>query len=220
VYLSDRDLEYVVDRGDLIVTPRPREFGPSGIDLHLDTIEEAKVWSVSLHEESLKGERGRRASVGLDDFNYKQFAEQYAVGVPKDNTPEDELLVYREGNRVILQPGGFFLWQTKEVVGTPTANARYICFINGKSTRARLGLLIHLTAPTIEPGWWGHVTLEIANLGPFRLALQEDDSVAQIVVAMISSPPQKEKGVRGIDIGQQSVTGQGAKSGRKKGRKA
>jgi deoxycytidine triphosphate deaminase len=73
-----------------------------------------------------------------------------------------------------------------------------------------------MTAPTIEPGWWGQVTLEIANLGPFRLALAENDAIAQIVVAMISSPPLKVKGARGIDVGQQSVTGQGGKGRRKK----
>ncbi len=218
MYLSDRDLEYVVDRGDLIVTPRPKEFGPGSIDLHLDTVDEARVWSSSLHDESLKGQGIGRPSVGLGGFDYKQFARQYAVGVPTHDGSGDEPLVYREGGRVILRPGGFFLWQTKEVVGTPTANARYICFINGKSTRARLGLLVHLTAPTIEPGWWGHVTLEIANLGPFRLALAEKDAIAQIVVAMISSPPQQEKGARGIDIGQQSVTGHSGKGDRKKRR--
>jgi hypothetical protein len=103
VYLSDRDLEYVVDRGDLIVTPRPKEFGPSGIDLHLDTIEEAKVWNFSLYEEVLKGQGIGRPRVGLGDFNYKQFAQQNAVGVPKYDGSGDEPLVYREGDRVILR---------------------------------------------------------------------------------------------------------------------
>ncbi len=218
MYLSDRDLEYAVDRGDLIVIPRPPEFGPSGIDLHLDTIEEAKGWNFSLHEESLKGKGVSRPSVGLRDFDYKKFAEQYLIPIPRFDATGDEPLVYRAGDQVILLPGGFFLWQTKEVVGTPTANARYICFINGKSTRSRLGLLVHLTAPTIEAGWWGHVTLEIANLGSFRLAFEEDDAIAQIVVAMLSSPPQKEKGIRGIDVGQTSATGRGNKGGRKKRR--
>ena len=217
MYLSDRDLEYAVERTDLIIDPRPRVFGPSGIDLHLDTIEEAKVWNVA-SEEPAKGQAIGSRSVGLGDFDFKWFAEQYLIPVPSYDESGVEPLVYRDGHRVILRPGGFFLWQTKEVVGTPTANARYICFVNGKSTRARLGLVVHMTAPTIEAGWWGHVTLEIANLGPFRLALQEDDAVAQVVVAMISSPPQKEKGVRGIDLGQKSVTGQGRKGGRSKGR--
>ena len=110
---------------------------------------------------------------------------------------------------MILRPTGFFLWQTKEVAGTRAEKARFICFINGKSTRSRLGLLVHLTAPTIDAGWWGKVTLEIVNLGPFDLELKEDDAIAQLVVAMMSSPPVKQKKARGIDSGQASVTGQG-----------
>jgi dCTP deaminase len=214
MHLSDRDLEYAFDRGDLIIDPRPKEFGPSGVVLHLDTIEEARVWDVERYE-ALQGQAGRKPIIGLGDFDYKQFAEQFTVPIPRYDGIGDEPLVYRDGDRVILCPWGFFLWQTKEIAGTPTDNARYICFINGKSTRARLGLLVHLTAPTIEAGWWGHVTLEIANLGPFKLAFHQDDAIAQVVVAMLSGPPQKEKGIRGIALGQKSVTGQGSKRGKK-----
>jgi dCTP deaminase len=56
-------------------------------------------------------------------------------------------------------------------VGTPEENADLICFIDGKSTRARTGLVIHLTAPTIHAGWSGKVTLEIVNLGPFHIIM-------------------------------------------------
>jgi hypothetical protein len=49
---------------------------------------------------------------------------------------------------------------------------------------------------------------EIANLGPFILALQEGDAIAQIVVAAISSPPLKKKSTRGgVAIGQRNVAG-------------
>lgn len=82
------------------------------------------------------------------------------------------------------------LWQTLEIVGTPEENAGLICFIDGKSTRARTGLIVHLTAPTIHAGWSGKITLEIANLGPFDLKMKEfEDVVAQLTVATITSPP-------------------------------
>ncbi len=70
-------------------------------------------------------------------------------------------------------------------------NFQYICFIDGKSTRARTGILVHLTAPTIHAGWKGNVVLEIVNLGPFTFVLQEDDVIAQLTVATISSSPQQ-----------------------------
>ncbi len=50
MYLSDRDLEYAHDLGDLIIDPSPAEFGPSGVDLHLDSINEARVWDLKRYE--------------------------------------------------------------------------------------------------------------------------------------------------------------------------
>jgi dCTP deaminase len=108
----------------------------------------------------------------------------------------------------------FSLWQTKEVVGTPKIDPRYICFIDGKSTRARTGLLVHLTAPTIHAGWDGKVTLEIVNLGPFTFGLSENDVIAQLTVAMISSSPNKSHQDAGSStIGQTGVEGKEAPSG-------
>jgi dCTP deaminase len=75
------------------------------------------------------------------------------------------------------------------VVGTPVKNPGLICFVNAKSTRARTGILVHFTAPTIHAGWKGKITLEIANLGPFHVVLEENDVVAQLTVATVSSPP-------------------------------
>jgi hypothetical protein len=43
--------------------------------------------------------------------------------------------VFRRGPEVIVKPGGFVLWQTKEKVGTPVKNPGLICFVDGKSTR-------------------------------------------------------------------------------------
>jgi dCTP deaminase len=126
--------------------------------------------------------------------------------------PEDaNRLVYRRGSEVIVKPQGFLLWQTKEEVGTPATNPGLICFVDGKSTRARTGLLVHLTAPTIHAGWRGKIVLEIANLGPFHFVLQEDDVIAQLTVAMVASPPDLAlKTAESATAGQRHVTGRGA----------
>ena len=50
-------------------------------------------------------------------------------------------------------------------------------------------MVVHLTAPTIHAGWSGKVTLEIANHGEFHLVLEENDVIAQITVAAITSSP-------------------------------
>lgn len=217
MYLSNRDLKYAVETGLLVVDPPPEKYDLTGIDLHLDVIGEAKVWDVERFEadERKKGRQPATLSTGLED--YKRFAAKYAVDVPSESEAGGAK-VYRSGDRLVMLPGGFALWQTREIVGTREDYARYICFINGKSSRARTGLVVHLTAPTIHAGWWGKVTLELANLGPFRLALAEGDAVAQIVVAAVTSPPEKTKAARGIAPGQQAVTGSarpGAKAARR-----
>jgi hypothetical protein len=58
-----------------------------------------------------------------------------------------------------------------------------------KNIRARTGILVHLTAPTIHAGRSGNITLEIANVGPFHFALQDNDMMAQLTVAVVMSPP-------------------------------
>src|SRR5262245_14051187 len=117
------------------------------------------------------------------------------------------------GRRVIVRPGGFLLWQTKEVVGTPNEGAQLICFVDGKSTKARTGILVHFTAPTIHAGWHGNIVLEIANLGPFTFVLQEDDVISQLTVATISSVPEKTQEKAGSQtMGQVNVKGRSPRS--------
>jgi dCTP deaminase len=192
----------------LIVDPASTEFDTTSIDLHLDVTDEAKTWDVAAFVERQR-QTGNEPILGIGSFALRSFSEHFAIRVPDQAHAGEGARVYREGNRVILEPGGFFLWQTKEVVGTPEVDPRLICFVDGKSTRARTGLLVHMTAPTLHAGWWGKVTLEIANLGPFRLALKEGYAIAQIVVAALSSPPTKKKETRGVPIGQQHVEGVG-----------
>jgi dCTP deaminase len=105
---------------------------------------------------------------------------------------------------VIVRPNGFLLWQTKEKVGTPH-DAKLISFVNGKSSRARAGIVVHLTAPTIHSTWVGKITLEIANVGPFDLVLQEDDVIAQLTVAKITSIPDRSMAVTSATFNQATV---------------
>jgi dCTP deaminase len=203
MYLSDRDLKFAVETGQLIVDPAPTEFDTTSIDLHLDNVNEAKVWNVEEFKRR-QANSGNDAWLRVGKYKFRTFSQEFYQSVPEDSSPSSS--VYRNGDRVILRPGGFLLWQTREAVGTPEIDPRLICFINGKSSSARSGLLVHMTAPTIHAGWWGQITLEIANLGPFDLCLAEGDAISQIVVATISSPPTKRK-KEGIAIGQREVGG-------------
>jgi dCTP deaminase len=203
MYLSDRDLKFAIETGQLIVDPAPIEFDTTSIDLHLDNVNEAKIWNVKAFRQKQENSGGE-TWLRVGKYKFRTFSQEFYQSVPEDSSSDNT--VYRNGDRVILRPGGFLLWQTREAVGTPEIDPRLICFINGKSSSARSGLLVHMTAPTIHAGWWGQITLEIANLGPFDLCLVEGDAISQIVVATISSLPTKRK-KEGIAIGQREVSG-------------
>ncbi|NLT75088.1 MAG: dCTP deaminase [Planctomycetes bacterium] len=189
MYLSDVDLRKAVESGDLIVSPVPKdEIGPTSIDLHLGPVDEAKVWdfaALAKHNEEL-GLRARELNVAR--MTYGTVSRKFLVQPPREANVGDGL-VFRREDAIILRPYGFVVWQTEEIVGTPERDPKYICFIDGKSTRARTGLVVHLTAPTIHAGWSGNITLEMTNCGPLDLVLHAGDAIAQITVAQITQPP-------------------------------
>jgi dCTP deaminase len=206
MYLSDRDLRWAIECGRLIVEPKPDKIDSTSIDLHLDSVDQAKIWNIAAFRESGEIEGHEPYELRIGKFDYRKFSGKYLRPPPDESKTDADDLVFQRGKQVVVKPGGFLLWQTKEVVGTPEDGANLICFIDGKSTRARTGLLVHLTAPTIHATWSGQVTLEISNLGPFHFVLQEDDVIAQIVVAMVSSiPAQNMKRAGSVTYGQVNV---------------
>jgi deoxycytidine triphosphate deaminase len=195
MYLSDRDLQWAIERKLLIVQPPegipPPKVDPTSIDLRLDNVSEAKIWDIETFKKKHVMTGIGEAELRLGSFKFGAFAEEYLIPPPIYRRDNYDDKVCQKGEEVLIRPGGFLLWQTKEKIGTPSHNPQYICFVDGKSTRARTGILVHLTAPTIHAGWKGNVVLEIVNLGPFTFVLQEDDVIAQLTVATISSSPEQ-----------------------------
>lgn len=85
-----------------------------------------------------------------------------------------------------LAPGGFVLAQTLEVVTMPND---LMGLVEGRSTWARAGVGVHLTAPKIDPGFKGPITLEISNVGPATVRLEaETDQPAQLMLLTLTDP--------------------------------
>ena len=61
--------------------------------------------------------------------------------------------------------------------------------IEGKSSLARLGLSVHVTAPTVLAGFEGRLYLEMNNIGPFNLALRKEMPIAQLILEHTGLPP-------------------------------
>lgn len=89
----------------------------------------------------------------------------------------------------ILEPGVFIIATTAESVElSNTLAAR----IEGKSSLARFGVQVHLTAPKIDPGWpMNKITLEIINLAQFRVSLYPMMEIAALIVERLGKPAEQ-----------------------------
>jgi dCTP deaminase len=91
----------------------------------------------------------------------------------------------------ILHPGEFVLGSTYEVVTLPDDVAARV---EGKSSLGRLGLLTHATAGFVDPGFSGHVTLELANVATLPIKLYPGMKIGQFCFFRLSSPSEHPYG--------------------------
>jgi dCTP deaminase len=94
----------------------------------------------------------------------------------------------------ILHPGEFVLGSTYERVSLPDDIAARL---EGKSSLGRLGLLTHSTAGFIDPGFTGHVTLELSNVATLPIKLYPGMKIGQLCFFRLSSPSEHPYGSAG-----------------------
>lgn len=82
-----------------------------------------------------------------------------------------------EDRPFILHPGEFILGSTVEEIGLPDD---LVARLEGKSSLGRLGLLIHSTAGYVDPGWSGHLTLELSNVSKLPITLYYGMKIGQV----------------------------------------
>lgn len=117
---------------------------------------------------------------------------KYAVIDPAEN--QDQLTrVVDVGNDApfVLHPGEFVLGSTLERISLPDDVAARL---EGKSSLGRLGLLTHSTAGFIDPGFDGHVTLELSNTATMPILLYPGMKIGQLCFFQLSSPAQRPYG--------------------------
>jgi dCTP deaminase len=105
---------------------------------------------------------------------------------PAVEQPDLTRLVETDGeDPFVLHPGEFVLASTFEVVSLPDDVAGRL---EGKSSLGRLGLLTHSTADWIDPGFSGHVTLELSNVATLPIKLWPGMKIGQLCLFRLSSP--------------------------------
>ncbi|WP_224401093.1 dCTP deaminase [Pseudonocardia sp. ICBG1034] len=111
---------------------------------------------------------------------------------------QDELTIPVEtpdGESFVLHPGEFVLGSTFERVGLPDDLAGRL---EGKSSLGRLGLLTHSTAGFIDPGFTGHITLELSNVANLPITLWPGMKIGQLCLFRLSSPAERPYGTEGV----------------------
>ncbi len=126
---------------------------------------------VRLGDEFRVFERDSTTHVDLDD--------------PVDIT---KLVKIKDGEYFLLHPGEFVLGSTVERVSMPTD---LVSRIEGKSSVGRLGLMVHVTAGYIDPGFVGNITLEMTCLHPLPIKLRPGKLIAQISFHSMASPAEE-----------------------------
>ena len=117
---------------------------------------------------------------------------KYAYIDPAENQPDLTREVGVEPNEpFILHPGEFVLGSTYEVITLPDDIAGRL---EGKSSLGRLGLLTHSTAGFIDPGFSGHVTLELSNVANLPIKLWPGMKIGQLALFRLSSPAEHPYG--------------------------
>jgi len=108
-------------------------------------------------------------------------------------TEQEELteLVEAGDEAFILHPGEFVLGSTLERVTLPDD---LVARLEGKSSLGRLGLLIHSTAGFIDPGWDGHVTLELSNVANLPITIYYGMKIGQLSFVQLTEPAETPYG--------------------------
>ena len=90
-----------------------------------------------------------------------------------------------EGKPFILHPGEFVLGSTMERLCLPDD---LVARLEGKSSLGRIGLLIHSTAGYVDPGWRGHLTLELSNVANLPITLYYKMKIGQLSFSQLTTP--------------------------------
>ncbi len=97
--------------------------------------------------------------------------------------PNTHKVEVKDGETFVLHPGVSILGYSKEYFGSN----RYLIEVNGKSSLARIGLLVHNSAALVNPGHFLNIALELCNLNNVPIILRPDMEIAQLTFSPLSS---------------------------------
>ena len=156
--LSDRTIREEIKRGRIVIEP----FDPSCV----------QPASVDIH---------------LDKkiLVFKSWRSPFYIDVRRNLEHLNEVVELKEDEPFLLHPGEFVLASTYEYIEIPDD---IVARLEGKSSLGRIGLLIHSTAGYVDPGWKGHLTLELSNVAKLPITLYYKMKIGQISFLRLTTP--------------------------------
>lgn len=180
--LTDREIKISLQMGQITIDPHPAEeaFSSTTIDLTLG------MDAVTFKPQT----KGLKTIIDPSEEGY-QLAEVLQEITQRHTLP---------AQGYDLEPHNFLLMWTKEYVSLPV-ESRIAARVEGKSSLARLGVGVHVTAPTIHAGFSGRVQLEVFNHGSFPVRLRPGMKICQLIFEQTLGVPQKGYSGQFLDQG-------------------
>jgi dCTP deaminase len=163
--LCDKDIEECLATGKIKITPTPDSSMISGVSVDIRLGNEFRVF--------------QDHTAPYIDLSGPKAEMQKAM-----NSVMSDEIVIPDGEAFFLHPGELALAVTYESVTLPD---NIVGWLDGRSSLARLGLMVHVTAHRIDPGWSGQIVLEFYNSGKLPLALRPKMKIAALNFETMSS---------------------------------
>mgnify|MGYP005988229517 FL=1 len=163
--LSDKDIEQSISDGRICIEPMPDITMISGVSVDIRLGNEFRVF--------------KEHTAPYIDLSGPKAEMQKAM----NSVMSDEIHI-EDGEAFFLHPGELALAVTYESVTLPDD---IVGWLDGRSSLARLGLMVHVTAHRIDPGWSGQIVLEFYNSGKLPLALRPKMKIAALNFETMSS---------------------------------
>ena len=164
--LCDRDIISALDQGRIVIEPPPDERVISGVSVDLRLGRRFRVFSSH--------------TIAYIDLSGSREQVNQAV----EKVMGDEILIGDDAT-FVLHPGELALGVTLESI---TLADDLVGWLDGRSSLARLGLMVHVTAHRIDPGWSGNIVLEFFNSGKLPLALRPGMAIGAMSFEPLTGP--------------------------------
>jgi dCTP deaminase len=174
--LSDEGIKKALRDGLLEIEPAPsdEQYQSSAVNIYLG--DSFRIWDPSAFRT-----RGIRIDLNLAEQSFADTANKFAIDAPRESDGCILLPPFAEEPTVLL-------CSTRERIHLKKESA--LCArVEGRSSLARIGLAVHLTAPTIHAGFNGRITLEVVNHGRFYLRFVPNKTmICQFIIERLETP--------------------------------